>query len=154
MRLHIEALFPFGVVNLLLLEGDIMGAKDIKAMQGALVILLIHVVKILLENKVTNSWRGSIYSSLCNIKHYNVNKNKSLVIKHDGWFDLLENQLINALTIPSWECFDGRYKGDINTVKAELNTQECFDLAMELLNTNTHKVTYEEIDRVLHKYLT
>lgn len=139
---------------LLLFRFNAMSNKDIKKMVGSLVIILIHVIKIVIEQRTTPSWNGSIYSRLITIKRYNTSKNNSYVIKQDEWFEILQDNLETAIDIPSWECLNGLYKGEASTLIADLNINEVYELSESLLRLSyTKALSKDSVNYTIDKYL-
>ena len=67
-------------------ELEAMVRQDkINNLESFLVILLIHLIKIQVEQRVTRSWRNSISNSLLAIQKRNKLGNKSHYIKIDEW---------------------------------------------------------------------
>ncbi len=109
-----------------------MGAKEIEYMLSSLKILLMHVIKIVVEQKTTNSWIGSIYSSLKNIKKYNTLGKKAYQIKIDMWRSYLEEIYLDCLGMASVEMHEGVYEGRAELV--EVNKDTILDLALIILS--------------------
>jgi len=131
-----------------------MTRKSIKKMNGSLVILLVHVIKVVVERKVTPSWNGSIYARLVSIKKYNINKNNSYTIKPNTWFELIQDCLEDSLDIPAWECCDGFYEGNTKRLLGDLDIQAVYHIAEELLKlTYSSAIDKEKITHILEQYL-
>ena len=123
-------------------------------MNGSLVILLVHVIKVVLEKKTTPSWNDSIYSRLVSIKKYNINKNNSYTIKPNNWFEYIQDCLEDSLDIPAWECCNGCYEGDTKQLLGDLNIQAVYHIAEDLLKLTYENVDKEEIRKVIEDYLS
>ena len=67
-------------------ELETMGRQDkINTLESFLVVLLVHLIKIQVENRTTNSWLSSIINSLLEIKDRNKLGKKSYYIKRGNW---------------------------------------------------------------------
>jgi hypothetical protein len=88
-------------------ELEEMGRQDkINNLQSFLVILLVHLIKIQVEKRVTKSWRNSIVNSLLEIQKRNHLGKKSHYIKQNDWTDSFQEALPRALIKASQEIFD------------------------------------------------
>ena len=74
-------------------------------------ILLIHLIKNQVEQRLTSSWANSIRVSIREIKELNLKDNKtSYYIKEDEWEKLLEEEIIeDAIALASEEVLNGSY---------------------------------------------
>lgn len=74
-------------------------------------ILLIHVIKNQIEERLTNSWATSIRNSIMEIKRLNLKDNKkSYYINVDEWEDLILEEVIEeAIADASEEVLNGAY---------------------------------------------
>ena len=79
-------------------ELETMGRQDkINTLESFLVILIIHLIKVQVENRVTASWIESIRNSLLEIKDRNKLGKKSHYIKRGCWSEYYENKLYRAI---------------------------------------------------------
>lgn len=82
-------------------------------------ILLIHLIKNQVEQRLTNSWVASIRNSIREIKKLNIKDNqKSYYVHQDEWKTLIEEEVIeDAIADASLEVMNGKYSqfqlGDI-----------------------------------------
>ncbi len=75
-------------------ELETMGRQDkINTLESFLVVLIVHLIKIQVENRVTASWVKSIINSLLKIKDRNKPGKKSHYIKSGCWSEHYENKL-------------------------------------------------------------
>ncbi|MBD2626490.1 DUF29 family protein [Trichormus variabilis] len=82
----------------------------LRNIQAFLRILLIHVIKNQLEQRLTNSWSASIRNSLVEIKKINLKENKkSYYINQDKWDISLEEEIELAIADASLEVLNGIY---------------------------------------------
>ena len=133
-------------------ELEEMGRQDkINNLQSFLVILLIHLIKIQVEKRVTKSWRNSIINSILEIQKRNRLGKKSYYIKQNDWQDSFDESLPRALIKASQEIFGGMDLNDlIDLIDEEMLKNTTFKLlsktydssALELYNLiqNTYKI--------------
>ncbi len=87
---------------------EAMGRQDkINNLESFLVILLIHLIKIQVEKRVTRSWKNSIGNSLLAIQKRNRLGNKSHYIKQDEWDENILNCQFEAVLGAAKEIFEG-----------------------------------------------
>lgn len=78
--------------------------------QSFLRVLLIHLIKNQIEQRLTNSWVASIRNSLVEIKKINLKENKkSYYINKDEWDNYLEEEIELAIGDASVEVLNGIY---------------------------------------------
>lgn len=108
-------------------ELDAMSKKDIiRKIKSYLIVMLIHLIKNQVEERLTNSWAASIRYGIVEIQDLNLRPNKtSYFIKEDEWEELLKNAIESAIDSASAEVEDGIYSPfqleemvDINSVIA------------------------------------
>ncbi len=107
--------------------------KELQKFMSYLTNLMIHVIKIVAEKRVTSSWTTSIYNSLVGMYRANKRDNNSLRFKNIS--ELIEtiNEIYPiALDIPSQECFDKYYKGDIEAFSSTVDKDEVINLTTQL----------------------
>jgi hypothetical protein len=74
-----------------------------------LIILLIHLIKNQIEQRLTNSWAASIANSVRGIKKLNLKDNKtSYYINADEWEPFFEDELEAAIRESSREVLEGK----------------------------------------------
>jgi Domain of unknown function DUF29 len=82
----------------------------LRNIQAYLKILLIHVIKNQVEQRLTNSWAASIRNSTVEIKKLNLKENKtSYYINSDEWDTFIEEEIEAATRDASLEALNGRY---------------------------------------------
>lgn len=87
---------------------EAMGRQDkINNLESFLVILLIHLIKIQVEKRVTRSWKNSIGNSLLAIQKRNRLGNKSHYIKQDEWDENILNCQFEAVLGAAKKIFEG-----------------------------------------------
>ena len=117
-------------------ELEEMGRQDkINNLQSFLVILLVHLIKIQFEKRVTKSWRNSIINSLLEIQKRNHLGKKSHYIKQNNWTDSFNEALPRALIKASQEIFNGIDLDDlIDSLDQEMLKDTTFKLINETYN--------------------
>ncbi|HEY9771692.1 MAG TPA: DUF29 family protein [Coleofasciculaceae cyanobacterium] len=89
-------------------ELEAMGRQDkINNLESFLVILLIHLIKIQVEKRVTRSWKNSLSNSLLAIQKRNRLGNKSHYIKENNWDEHISNCQLEAIFGAAKEVFEG-----------------------------------------------
>ncbi len=82
----------------------------LRNIQSYLKILLIHLIKNQLEQRLTNSWANSIRNSVREIKKLNLQDNKtSYYVKIDEWESMLDDEFEEAIRDASEEVLNGAY---------------------------------------------
>jgi len=92
------------------LEG--MSKKEIiRKIKAFLRILVIHLIKNQVEERLTSSWAASIRNSIREIQELNLKENKtSYYISLDEWENLIEEEIIEiAIADASEEVMNGKY---------------------------------------------
>ncbi|MFM6620225.1 MAG: DUF29 family protein, partial [Dolichospermum sp.] len=83
----------------------------LRNIQAFLRILLIHLIKNQIENRLTNSWVASIRNSLVEIKKINLKQNKKFYyINQNEWDSWLEDEIELAIADASLEVMNGKFK--------------------------------------------
>ena len=83
----------------------------LRNIQSYLKILLIHLIKNQVEQRLTNSWANSISDSIVKIKKLNLKDNKtSYYINSNEWLTYLEAAVKLAIRPASFEIFNGQLK--------------------------------------------
>ena len=113
-------------------ELETMSRQDkINTLESYLTVLLIHLIKIQVEKRITNSWLVSLRNSIYEIKRRNRLGKKSHYIKQGEWLEHFNEVISEAIVDTSQEIFGG-----IDT--KELRTKIDFDIlqrkAFELLD--------------------
>ncbi|MEA5579713.1 hypothetical protein, partial [Anabaena sp. UHCC 0451] len=82
----------------------------LRNIQSFLRVLLIHLIKNQIEQRLTNSWVVSIRNALVEIKKINLKENKkSYYINKDEWDSYLEEEIELAIGDASVEVLNGIY---------------------------------------------
>ncbi len=112
-------------------ELEQMGRQDkINNLESFLVILLIHLIKIQVEKRVTRSWRSSILNSLREIQKRNKLGKKSQYIKSNQWMEYFEDVYPDAMFKAADETFGGI---EIKKLKSLVDLSKLQNTTLELL---------------------
>ena len=113
-------------------ELELMGRQDkINNLESFLVVLLIHLIKIQVEKRVTRSWRSSILNSLREIQKRNKLGNKSQYIKSNQWLEHFDAIYPDAIFKAADEAFGGI---EIKELKSLVNLSSLQNITLELLD--------------------
>ena len=84
---------------------------NLRQIQSFLKILLIHLIKNQIEQRLTNSWIAYIRNSIREIQKINIKENKkSYYVNQDEWENLIEEEVIeDAIADVSLEVMNGKY---------------------------------------------
>jgi Domain of unknown function DUF29 len=105
----------------------------LRNIESYLVRLLVHLIKIQIEKRITKSWRSSIVNSVMKIKKLNLKDNKkSYYIKVEEWQEYLTESLNEALNEACLEVKEGIF--DYKQLKNEIDRQQLLDWANYLLD--------------------
>ena len=114
---------------------EIMSREDkIQKIESYLVVLLVHLLKIQVEKRITNSWRASILNALLQIQKTNRMGNKRTpYIKSDNWQSYIEEVLPEVYLSASTEIrIDGREIDDVE-LETIADNDSLISLAQNLL---------------------
>lgn len=129
-------------------ELEEMGRQDkINNLESFFVILLIDLIKIQVENKVTRSWKASIANSLIAIQKRNKLGKKSNYINQDEWLQHILDCQVEALLAASKEIFEGI---DYQQLKKIINFEEITKICNELL-AYTYTLDKQEIIEIINQ---
>jgi len=132
-------------------ELEEMGRQDkINNLQSFLVVLLVHLIKVQVEKRVTTSWRNSITNSLLEIQKRNRLGKKSHYIKQADWTDSFDESLPRAIIKASQEIFGGI---DLNELKDLLEEKNLKDKTFELLQETYRLDPLQIFDLVNSKFV-
>jgi hypothetical protein len=133
------------------LEG--MSKKAIlRQIKSFLKILLIHLIKNQIEQRLTNSWAASIRYAIVEIQDVNLKDNKkSHYINQDEWQTWLEDEVTLAIGDASLEVFNGTLKRQ--QLSQMLNKQQLILNATELLAI-TYNYPNRELPDIVDNYLS
>ena len=132
------------------LEG--MSKKAIlRQIKSFLKVLLIHLIKNQIEQRLTNSWTASIRNSLLEIQDINLKENKkSYYINQSEWGSWLEDEIELAIADASLEVLNGIYN---EFQLAEIvNRNEVISIARKFLEL-THLYSVKELPKTIAEML-
>ncbi len=124
----------------------------LRNIQSYLKVMLIHLIKNQIEQRLTNYWANSIRNSVREIKKLNLQDNKtSYYVKIDEWESMLDEEFEEAIYLASEEVRDGYY-----------SPYQLFDLVdrEQIIATGkgllslTYDYSPKELSSVVNDYLT
>ena len=125
---------------------ETMGRQDkINNLESFLVILLIHLIKIQVEKRVTRSWKNSLSNSLLAIKKRNRLGKKSHYIKQDDWNEYILYCQSEAILGAAKEALEGM---DYQDLEKLVDFEQLMMVSNELL-TLTYSNNPREIIEVI-----
>jgi Domain of unknown function DUF29 len=125
-------------------ELETMSRQDkINTLESFLVVLLVHLIKIQVEQRVTRSWRNSIINSLTQIQTRNRLGKKSSYIY--DWDEHLQNIIFTAVRKAAEEIFGGM---EIEELESQINEAQLRRDAQQLL-----AMTYSQTERELVNFI-
>ena len=112
---------------------EVMSREDkIQKLQSHLVVLLVHLLKMQLERRLTNSWRASILNSLLQIKRTNrMGNKKTPYIKSEDWEEAIAEVMPEVYVLAATEVLNGVLND--NQVEELANYQELCGWSTTLL---------------------
>jgi hypothetical protein len=123
----------------------------LRNIQAFLRILLIHLIKNQIENRLTNSWVASIRNSLIEIRKINLKENKkSYYINQNEWDSWLEDEIELAIADASLEVMNGKFKRQ--QLSKMLNKPQLILTATELIDF-TYNYQIRELPDIIDDYL-
>ncbi|WP_228042799.1 DUF29 domain-containing protein [Desmonostoc muscorum] len=116
-------------------------------------ILLIHLIKNQLEERLTNFWAASIRNAIREIKEVNVKENKtSYYISLDEWENLIEEEVVeDAIADASEEVMNGKFTR--SQLSAMLNKNQIITTATSFLAL-TYTYSPKELPAIMDDYLS
>ena len=132
------------------LEGMIKQAI-LRNIQSFLRVLLIHLIKNQIEQRLTNSWAASIENAILEIKKLNIKENKkSYYINNDEWSEILTDALESAIRPATLEVMNGKFNR--KQLSQLLNKEQLILTATELLEF-TYNYQIRELPDIIDEYL-
>ncbi len=121
--------------------------------QSYLLILMIHLIKNKVEQRLTNSWASSIRNAIREIKKYNLKDNKSSYYLNDNeWQQLLEEEIIeSAIADASDEVLNGKYSRA--QLASMLDKTAIIETAVKFLHL-TYNYSAKELPAIMDEYLS
>ncbi|TVP55897.1 MAG: DUF29 family protein [Nodularia sp. (in: Bacteria)] len=134
------------------LEG--MSKKAIlRQIKSFLKILLIHLIKNQVEQRLTNSWIASIRNAILEIQDVNLKENKkSYYINQDEWEDFINDVVIeSSIADASLEVMNGKYTR--SQLSAMLDKNQLLTTAIKFLAL-TYTYSAKELPAIMDDYLS
>ncbi|CBN58178.1 MULTISPECIES: DUF29 family protein [Kamptonema] len=117
-----------------------------------LLILLIHLIKNQVEQRLTNSWAASIANSVRGIKKLNLKDNKtSYYINVDEWQPFLEDELEAAIREASREVLEGKLSRV--QLSQRVDRGQIILIANKFLDL-TYSYSRQELEDAIDEYLS
>ncbi|MEH2122201.1 hypothetical protein [Nostoc sp.] len=125
----------------------------LRNVQAYLRILLIHLIKNQVEQRLTGSWANSIRNSIREIKKLNIKDNKtSYYLNLDEWENLIEEEVIeDAIADASEEVINGKFSR--SQLSAMLDKSQILTTATSLLAL-TYTYSPKDLPAIMDDYLT
>ncbi len=131
-------------------ELEEVGRKSIiENLESFLVVLLIHLIKNQVEQRLTSSWKKSILNSLVAIQKKNKLGKKAHYIYQDEWLEYIESNYPSALLNSSYEILEGI---DYQELKMLVDREKLFNITTSLVNL-TYIKNQDELILVVSKEL-
>jgi hypothetical protein len=126
---------------------------NLRQIQSFLKILLIHLIKNKIEQRLTNSWAASIRNSIREIQKINIKENKkSYYVNQDEWENLIEEEVIeDAIADASLEVMNGKYTR--SQLAAILDRKQIINTAIKFLSL-TYTYLPKELPAIMDDYLS
>ncbi|MBE9237408.1 DUF29 family protein [Anabaena aphanizomenioides LEGE 00250] len=119
--------------------------------QSFLRVLLIHLIKNQIEQRLTNSLAASIENAILEIKKLNMKENKkSYYINNDEWGEILTDALESAIRPATLEVMNGKFNR--KQLSQLLNKEQLILTATELLEF-TYNYQIRELPDIIDEYL-
>ncbi|MFN6485707.1 MULTISPECIES: DUF29 family protein [unclassified Nostoc] len=124
----------------------------LRNIESYLNILLIHLIKNQIEQRLTGSWINSIRNSIKQIKKLNIKDNKkSYYINQDEWKMLIVEEVIeDAIADASLEVLNGKYTR--SQLSAILDRNQILTTATEFIAL-TYTYSAKELPAIMDNYL-
>ncbi|MBN3878888.1 MULTISPECIES: DUF29 family protein [unclassified Nostoc] len=121
--------------------------------QAYLNVLLIHLIKNQVEQRLTGSWANSIRNSIREIKKLNIKDNKkSYYINLDDWDKLIEEEVMeDAIADASEEVINGKFTR--SQLSAMLDKNQIITTATSFLAL-TYTYSPKELPAIMDDYLS
>ena len=125
----------------------------LRNIESFLKILLIHLIKNQIEQRLTNYWMACIRNSIREIQKINLKENKkSYYVNHDEWENLIEEEVIeDAIADASIEIMNGKYtRSQLSKI---LDRKLIISTAMTFLFL-TYTYSPKELPAIMDDYLS
>ncbi|GCL39309.1 hypothetical protein SR1949_44340 [Sphaerospermopsis reniformis] len=124
----------------------------LRNIQSYLKILLIHLIKNQVEQRLTASWVASIRNAIREIKKINLKDNKkSYYVNEDEWTNLIEEEVIeDAIVDASFKVTNGKYSR--SQLAGIIDKDEILATANKLLSL-TYVYSSKELPAIMDDYI-
>jgi hypothetical protein len=125
----------------------------LRNIQSYVNILLIHLIKNQVEQRLTNSWMASIRNSIREIQKLNTKENKtSYYVNQDEWEILIVEEVIeDAISDASVEVMNGKYTR--SQLSAIVDKTQVITTAIQFLAL-TYSYSAKELPTIMDNYLS
>ena len=124
----------------------------LRNIESFLLILLIHLIKNQVEQRLTNSWAVSIANSVRGIKKLNLKDNKtSYYINVDEWEPFLEDELEAAIREASREVLEGKLSRV--QLSQRVDREQIILIANKFIDL-TYSYSRQELEDAIDEYLS
>ena len=131
-------------------ELETMGRQDkINNLESFLVVLLVQLIKIQVEKRVTRSWKNSIINSLLAIQRRNRLGKKSHYIKLNDWRQYILDCQFEAILAAAKEVFEGI---EYQELERRVDFAHLSKVSNELLSLTYSKNSREIVEAIEQKF--
>ena len=131
-------------------ELETMGRQDkINNLESFLVVLLVHLIKIQVEKRVTRSWKNSIINSLLAIQKRNRLGKKSHYVKLNDWREYILDCQFEAILAAAKEVFEGI---EYRELERRVDFAYLLKVSNELLSLTYSKNSREIVEAIEQKF--
>lgn len=125
----------------------------LRQIKSFLKILLIHLIKNQVEQRLTNSWVASIRNAILEIQDVNLKENKnSYYVNQDEWEDFINDVVIeSSIADASLEVMNGKYTR--SQLSARLDKKQLLTTAIKFLAL-TYTYSAKELPAIMDDYLS
>ena len=125
----------------------------LRNIQSYVNILLIHLIKNQIEQRLTASWVSSIRNSIREVKKLNIKAHKkSYYINQDEWENLIQKEVMeDAIADASLEVMNGRYTR--SQLSDRLDKNQIINIAILFLSL-TYSYSAKELPIIMDNYLS
>jgi hypothetical protein len=124
---------------------------NLRQIKSFLKLLLIHLIKNHVEQRLTNSWAASIRNSVREIQEINTKENKkSYYVNQDEWENFIEEEVIeDAIADASLEIMNGQYTR--SQLAAILDRKQIITTAIKCLSLS-YTYSPKELPAIMDEY--
>ena len=134
-------------------ELEEMGRQsEIRNLESFLVILLIHLIKIQVEKRLTHSWKSSIIHSLLAIQKRNQLGKKAHYIYSENWQGYLEDNFTPVIVAASREVLGGIDYAELKAKCDRASLLNFANLLLQLTYIQNQDELVTEVDNQLQEF--